>query len=88
MNWKTSDENGLYISIFFDNLEWFLGVIGKISNDEYLIYIFTGNVENGTPIIFNKIIYSSWYKKIKDSFSPIFINTSHKNVRFFNQING
>ena len=25
-----------------------------LNNDEYLIYIFTGKVENGTPIIFKK----------------------------------
>ena len=62
MNWKTSYVNGLCVSIFLDNMGWFFGVIGKFHNDEYLIYIFTGNVENGTPIIFNKTIYSSWYK--------------------------
>ena len=53
MNSKSSDVNGLCISIFLDKMVWFLGVIGKLHNDECLIYIFTGNVENGTPIIFN-----------------------------------
>ena len=43
---------------------------------------------NGTPIIFNKIIYSSWYKELRTHFSPILINTSHNNVHFLNQING
>ena len=62
MNWKTSDINGLCSSIFLDRMGWLLGVIGKLHNDECLIYIFTGNVENGTPIIFNKKIWSYWYK--------------------------
>ena len=62
MNWKTSDVNGLFISIFLDKMGWFLGVIGNFHNDECLIQVFTRNVENGTPIIFNKSIYSSWYK--------------------------
>ena len=38
----------------------FLGVIGKPHNDECLIYILTGHVENGTLTIFNKTIYSYW----------------------------
>ena len=57
MNWKTSYVNDLCIYILLDKIRWFLGIIGKIHNDECLIYIFTGNVENGTPIIFNKTIY-------------------------------
>ena len=62
MNWKTSDVNGLCVSIFLDKMGWLLGVKGRFHNDERLMYIFTGNVENGTPIIFHKTIYSSWYK--------------------------
>ena len=62
MNWKTSDVNGLYISIFSNNMGRYLGVIGNPHNDECLIYIFLGKVENGTPIIFNKKLYYSWYK--------------------------
>ena len=61
-NWKTSDVNGLCISILLDNMGWLLGVIGIPHNGECLIYIFTGNFENDTPTIFNKKIYSSWYK--------------------------
>ena len=57
MNWKTLDLNGLCISIFLDNMEWFLGVIVKLNNDECLIYIFTENIENVTTIIFNKTLY-------------------------------
>ena len=88
MNWKTSDINGLCISIFLYKMGWFLGIIVKLHNNECLIYIFTGNVENGTPIIFNKTIYSSWYEQLRTHFSPILIDTSHKNAHFFNQIIG
>ena len=62
INWGTSDVNLWRISIFLKNIGWYLGYIGKIHNDECLIYIFTGKVENGTPIILNKILYHSWYK--------------------------
>ena len=66
----------------------FLGVIGKLHNDECLIYIFTWNVENVTPIIFNRILYPSWYKELRTHFSPILINTLQKNVHFKNHTNG
>ena len=82
MNWKKSYLNGLCSLIFLDNMGWFLGVIGTIHNDEYSIYIFTENVENGTPIIFNKILYYYWYKELRTHFSPILHNTSYKNVHF------
>ena len=62
MNWKAAYLNGSCISIFLDNVGWLFGVKGKLHNDECLIYIFTVNVDNGTPIIFNKTIYLSWYK--------------------------
>ena len=62
MNWKTSDVNGLFVSIFLDEMGWLLGVIEKLHNYECFIYIFTGNVGNGTPIIFNKTLYRYWYK--------------------------
>ena len=51
MNWKISDANGLCISILFKNMGWYLGVIRNIDNDECRIYIFTGKVENDTPVI-------------------------------------
>ena len=57
MNWETSDVNGLCISIQQDNMGLFLCVIGKNCNGGCLIYIFTENVENGNPIIFNKTLY-------------------------------
>ena len=80
MNWKTSDVDGLYIFIFLENMVWILGFIGNLHNDECLIYIFTGDVENGTQIIFNEIMFWSSYKELRNHFSPIMINTSHKNI--------
>ena len=41
---------------------WYLGIIEKLHNDEYVIYIFTGKVKNGTQRIFNKSDYHCWYK--------------------------
>ena len=45
INRKTSYVIGLCISILLNNMGWYLGVIGKLHNDECLIYILTGNVE-------------------------------------------
>ena len=45
MNWKTSNVNGLRTSIFFNNMGWYLSVIGKLHSYECLIYIFTVKVE-------------------------------------------
>ena len=49
MNRKASNVNGFCISIFLDKMVCYLGVIGKLNNDDCLIYIFTEKVENGTP---------------------------------------
>ena len=57
---------------------WYLGVIGKLHNDEYLIYIFTGEFLNGTPKIFNKLQYHFWYKESKNQFLTVFIDTTQK----------
>ena len=40
----------------------YLGVIGKLHNDECLIYIFTGEVINGTTNIFTNSQYNCWFK--------------------------
>ena len=88
MNWKTSDVNGLCITILLNNMVWYLGVKWKLNNDEFFTYIFTGKFENGTPIVFNNKLYHYWYKEIINHFSPILINTTHRNVHFSNQING
>ena len=64
-------------------MRWYLGVtIVNLHSDEILIYIFTGKVKDGTPIIFNKILYHYWYKELRKHFSDICINNSHKNVHF------
>ena len=47
---------------------WYLVVIIELHNAECIIYIFTGKVENGTPIIFNKTIYHYWYKELSNHF--------------------
>ena len=60
MDCKTSYVNGLCISILLNKMGWYLGVKGKLHNDECLIKIFTGKVENGTTIIFNKTLYYYW----------------------------
>ena len=60
----------------------YLGAIGKPHNDECLINIFTRKFENGNLIIFNKKLYRFWYKESRDHFSPILINSTHKNVYF------
>ena len=54
MTLKISDANVLCVSIFLRNIWCWLGAIGNLDNNEFLIYIFTGKVENGTTIIFNK----------------------------------
>ena len=88
MNWRTSDVNGLCITILLNNMVWYLGVIWKPHNDEFFTYIFTGKFENGTPIVFNNKLYYYWYKEIINHFQPILINTTHRNIHFSNQING
>ena len=60
MNWKHTDANGLCFLILLINMRWYLGFMGKLQNDECIIYIFTGKVENGTPSIFNKTLYNVW----------------------------
>ena len=88
MNWEASKVTDLCISILLNNMGWYFGVIGKIHNTECLIYIFTGKCEIGTPGIFNKILYHSWYKQLRNESSYILINPTNKNVHFYNQING
>ena len=46
----------------------YLVVIGNIHNDEHLVYIFTGKVQDGTPSIFNKSHYNCWYKELRNHF--------------------
>ena len=67
---------------------WYVGIIGKIQNDEYLIYMLIGKVLNGTPSVFNKSLNHFWYKQFRNHFSPVMINTTHKNSCFNNQLKG
>ena len=48
LNWKIKYSNVLSVSVFFKNMGWYLVVVGKLHNDECLIYIFMGGVLNGT----------------------------------------
>ena len=57
----------------------YLGVIGKLHNNECLIYTFTEKAQNVTPIIFNKTLYNLFYKNLKN-FSPVMIDTNHTNI--------
>ena len=47
----------------------YLGVIGKLHNNECLIYTFTEKAQNVTPIIFNKTLYNLFYKNLKNFFT-------------------
>ena len=62
LKWIKKDANGFCVSILLKNVLLHLGFIGKLHNDEFLIDIFTGKFQNGTPIIFNKTLYHCWYK--------------------------
>ena len=74
--------NGLCASILFKYMLWWLGVIGKLHNDECLIYLFTGEVLNGTPNTFTNSQYNYWFKYLRGQFSPVLINSTHDNVNF------
>ena len=56
---------------------WYLGVIEKPHNDEFLIYIFTGEVLKGNTNIFTKPQYHFWYKELRNQFFPVLIDTIH-----------
>ena len=60
MHWEVKGANGLFISILLNEMRWYFGVIGKIRNYEFIIYISTGKIQNGTPSIFIKSIYHCW----------------------------
>ena len=68
MNWERTDENVLSVSILLKNMGWYLCVIVKLHNDECIIYILTGKIQNGTRSIFNRTLYHCWYKELKNMF--------------------
>ena len=41
-----------------------------------------GKVQNGTLGRFNKTLYHCWVKKLRNAFSPLFIDNTYKNVHF------
>ena len=80
--------SGLFVYFFFKNTAWYLGVIGKVHNNECLIYIFIDEVLNGTPNIFTNSQYHLWYKYLRGQFSPELINNTHYNVSLFIKLKG
>ena len=52
------------------------------------IYIFTGEVLNGTPDIFTNSQYHFWYKYLRNQFYPVLINTKYDNVNFKDKVKG
>ena len=82
MNRKTSDVNGLCIPIFVNNMGWHFSVIVQLHDYECLIYIFTGKVENDTPIIFNKKILVT---KRKHGIDPNDIIRFNKELEFLSK---
>ena len=58
----------------------YLVVRGRNHNQEYHIYIFTGEVQYGTPNIFTNSQYEIWFQQLWDQFSTIIINTTHHDV--------
>ena len=77
-----ANENGLRVSILLKKMVWYLDVIEKLQNYEYLIYIYTDKVKNGGPIIFDKTLYHYWYKELSNHFSPVMIDNTYKNVHY------
>ena len=65
---------------------WYLGVVKIIHNNGFIIYIFTGEVNYGTPNIFINKNYNTWLQKLSDQFSPIIINTTYDHVYLLNQV--
>ena len=74
--------NRFCVSIFIEDMGCYLGVIGKIQDEKCLIYIFTGEILNGTPNIFTNSQYRCWFKELRNKSSPVLINTTHDNVHF------
>ena len=66
------------VYILLKDVGCYLGVIGKLHNDECLIYIFTGEVLNDTPNIFNRLHYHCWYKILRNKCLPVMIDTTNK----------
>ena len=62
ITWNNIYENVLFVSIFIKYMGCYLGVIEKINNDEFLIYIFTGGVLNSSKNIFTHSQHNYWFK--------------------------
>ena len=65
-----------------------MGVIGRLHNEECLIYIFTGEVQSGIPNTLTNKNYDTWFQQLRDQFPPVLVNTTYENVQFLNQVSG
>ena len=74
--------NGLCVYILIKYMRWYLGVIRKLHKDQCLIYLFIGEVLNGTSNIFTNSQYYCWLKQSMDKFYPVLNNTTHENAHF------
>ena len=64
--WNNRDSNGLCVSILIKYMEWYLVVIGKLHNEECLIYIFIREIKYDTPNILKNSHYNSLFKELRD----------------------
>ena len=56
LNWNRKNAYGLRVYIFLKDTGWYLGVIQKLHDNEFLIYIFISRVLYGTCKWFIRII--------------------------------
>ena len=68
------------ISVLIKDLGWYLRVIGKLHNEECLIYILTGEVQYVTPNTFTRQQYNNWFQQFRDNFSSVLNNTTYDNI--------
>ena len=63
------------------------GSYSNLHNDECLIYIFISEVLNVTPSICDRSNYHCWYKKLRNQFALLLIDSTYKWL-FITKING
>ena len=84
--WNKRDANGSCVPVFIIDMGWYLWVIGRLHNDETLVYLFTGEVIDGTPNISSERQDVSWFQQLRYQFLPILINTTSDGVHFFESV--
>ena len=58
----------LFISILSKGMGWYLGAIKIINNKECRIYIFEGEITDGTTNILSENHYNSWFQQQRGKF--------------------